>query len=234
MWLGRRLADGVGGWLHFEFSCDRSEVFSEKYLSVPIGQILSAAYGKRTHAEVNHPTLAATAKAVGRRPQIDFCVCDPYPTIKVAVESKWVGKSGLRIDSIIWDMIRLEMISHQFNAETYFVLGGRKDHLDTLLNKKQLVGEVGPGRFRSVLRLPNKHSIGLRLAAPIRSRVPMLKKLFRSAGVMDMALPEKIVCRHVAFFPQQAKTAHYQVYAWQISHAKNRVTFLPSNNKHYK
>ena len=40
--LSRRLTEGTGGWLQYEYQCNRSELFSEKYLSVPIGGIEEA------------------------------------------------------------------------------------------------------------------------------------------------------------------------------------------------
>jgi hypothetical protein len=83
MFLGRKLAEGVAGWMMHEFHCDRSELFSEKYLSVPIGQILSAEFGTKVYSEVDHPILSTMAVGAGRRPQIDFAILDPYPKIKV-------------------------------------------------------------------------------------------------------------------------------------------------------
>lgn len=45
MKLVRRLVEGVGAWLQFETHCNRRGLFGERYLSVPIGQILGAVYG---------------------------------------------------------------------------------------------------------------------------------------------------------------------------------------------
>ena len=104
MRMGRRLTEGVGAWLMFEFSCDRSGLFSEKYLSQPIGQILSAVSGDRVIAEYRHTPLAQFMRGPGRRPEIDFAVCDPFPDVKFAIESKWIGKTIPSVRSIVWDI----------------------------------------------------------------------------------------------------------------------------------
>jgi hypothetical protein len=184
-------------------------------------------------SSVNHPLLAATSKLAGRRPQIDFAVHDPYPTIKVAVETKWVGKSNLRVDSLVWDLLRLEMISHHFNAETFFVLGGRKDLLNVLMKKKHFVGPLKE-KISPILRLPEGIQSAFRLDSPAPCRITMLKKLFAASGVYNMPIPCKILCRDVAFFPTKCRNNRYQVYAWQIRHAEQRSTFVPANHAFYK
>ena len=126
------------------------------------------------------------------------------------------------------------MISYHFNAEAYFVLGGRKGHLEKLMGKRQFVGASASGKIASILRLPGKYSIGLRLASPRRSRVKMLKKMFQDVGAYNLPIPEKIVCRDVAYFPLQCKKANYQVYAWEIKHAATRRTFTPAEHRLYK
>jgi hypothetical protein len=73
----------------------------EKYLAHPIGNILSGQSGERTIAEFVHPVLAPMAHGPGRRPAIDFAVCDPYPKIAVGVESKWIGRAALDVGSIV-------------------------------------------------------------------------------------------------------------------------------------
>lgn len=75
--LRRKLTEGVGGWLQFEYHCNRSGLFSEKYLSVPIGHILNSITADRVIAEFKHPVLAKAKDGPGRRPEVDFVVCSP-------------------------------------------------------------------------------------------------------------------------------------------------------------
>jgi len=119
------LTQGVGAWLHFENACGRSELFSERYMASPIGQILYARSGNRAHAEVKHPVLEKLAKGPGRRPEIDFVVYDRHHKVSIAVESKWIGSTTPSIKSILWDLIRLEMVAHHEKSRSFFVLGGQ-------------------------------------------------------------------------------------------------------------
>jgi hypothetical protein len=234
MWLGRKLAEGVGGWLQLEFQCHRSEVFSEKYLSVPVGQILSAEFGTKAYAEVNHPILAKLAKGSGRRPQVDFAVCNPYPQISVAVETKWVTSSAVQAHLIIWDLIRLEMLSYHLNARTFFVFGGKKKFLDVFFRSDAFLGPLADGRSRPILSLPNRPALGLRMHQPPISRIPILRKVFKVFKMADVEMPEAIKSSKPAIFPETCPRSRYQIYAWEIMPAKHRRTFLPSSHKFYK
>jgi hypothetical protein len=129
--LTQRLTEGVGAWLHFEFCCHRSGLFNERYLSAAVGQILTATYGDRVHAEFQHPILAPLMMHGGRRPSLDFAYCENYPKITLAVETKWAGSSHTTVESIIWDLIRLELVAHHHGAECIFILAGKhKDLMD--------------------------------------------------------------------------------------------------------
>ncbi|MBP1861576.1 hypothetical protein [Rhizobium herbae] len=159
----RLLCEGVGSWLQFEHACDRSGLFSEKYLTQPIGQILSARSGNRVRAEYVHPVLSELAKGPGRRPEIDFVVCDPYPSITIAVESKWIGKTKPSVDKIFWDLIRLEMLAHHSKARCFFVLGGMRSDLNSYFKHKLFSG-IEPGeQTRPLLRtdINNAHRTAL-------------------------------------------------------------------------
>jgi hypothetical protein len=234
MLLGRKLAEGVGGWLQFEFHCHRSEVFSEKYLAAPVGQILSAVYKTHVYAEVNHPYLRQFAMGSGRRPQIDFVVCDPYPDIKIAVESKWVGKTGIKLEHLIWDLLRLELLAHHFNAESFFLLAGRKKYLDRLFQAKAFRGPVKSGKIRPVLKLPGTHTLQMRLDQPPMARVPVLKNVLQMGKVLNSEIPSKVVSSIPVVFPAICTSYAYQVYVWQIQSASERTTFIPADHAHYK
>jgi hypothetical protein len=211
-----------------------AKCFSEKYLAAPVGQILSAAFGTHVYAEANHPHLRQFAVGSGRRPQIDFVVCDPYPDIKVAVESKWVGKSGLKLEHIVWDLIRLELLAHHFNAETFFLLAGRHKYLNRLFRTKAFLGRIKSGKIRPILKLPKTHALQLRLDQPPMARVPVLKKVFQSGKISKSAVPSKIVSSIPNVFPDRCTGYAYQVYVWQINPSPGRTTFIPSEHAYYK
>src|SRR5262245_48191599 len=91
----RLLALGVGGWLQYEFACHRSGLFNERYLSVPISQVLNSVFGLPVRSEYVHPVLARERNGPGRRPEVDFAVVDAESQLRCVVESKWCGPSGL-------------------------------------------------------------------------------------------------------------------------------------------
>jgi hypothetical protein len=88
------LARGVGAWVQYEWACDHSGLFSEKYLAQPIGHVLAGQSKNRASAEYTHAVLAAHMKGAGKRPAVDFVVFGNYPKIEIAVESKWFGKTS--------------------------------------------------------------------------------------------------------------------------------------------
>lgn len=226
------LTGGVAGWLQFESACDRSGLFSEKYLTAPIGQILSGRSGNRTVAEYRHPQLAPMMIGRGRRPEVDFVVRDAENKIMLAVESKWAGRTKLSTDAILWDMVRLELIAHHENARCIFILGGSKRKLDAVFAEPAFADSATKPHRRPVLRHDNNVQHSTPLVPTVQVRIPMLKKLFASYGQFEF--PEKVVSRRSAPSPADAKARDYQVYAWEILPAANRRTFRPGNSKHYK
>lgn len=227
----RLISEGVGSWLQFEHACDRTGLFSEKYLTQPIGQILSARSGNRVKAEFTHPILSKLAAGPGRRPEIDFVVCDPYPEITIAVESKWIGKTRPGVDKIIWDLIRLELLAHHCGARCFFVLGGKRRDLDDYFMHKLFRG-AEPGKQRRPLLRDDSNLIHKTPLVPTHGlRVPILKNLFKQ--FQDFSFPHRIVSRRSDPFPTSGPKNRFQIYVWEISAAKQRETFRPKSSKHY-
>jgi len=228
--LARALTEGVGSWLHFEYACDRSGLFSEKYLTPPIGQVLHARLGSRALAEHRHPVLAPLMRGSGRRPEVDFVVFGEYPRIKVAVESKWVGDRTASVKAILWDLVRLEMIAHEDGAECFFVLGGKKLNLAALFSNAQFSGSVTPRR-RPLLETQHNGQHKVHLVPVVPNRIAILRDIF--ADYQDWSFPHYIVARRSAPFPVPIPLSQYQVYTWKISSPENRQTFKPRNSFHY-
>lgn len=227
----RLISEGVGSWLQFEHACDRAGLFSEKYLTQPVGQILSSRSGNSARAEFSHPILSKLATGPGRRPQIDFVVCDPYPDIKIAVESKWIGKTRPSIEKIIWDLIRLEIIAHHCGARCFFVLGGKRSDLEQYFLQKLFSGSQHGRSNRPLLRT-DTNSIHKTALVPTQGlRIPILKKIFEP--FQDFSFPHYVLSRRSEPFPRSGPKNRFQVYVWEISAAKQRETFRPKNSKHY-
>ena len=227
----RLLADGVGSWLQYERACGHSGLFSEKYLAQPVGHILSGRSGNRTLPEYTHSTLASHTRRTGRRPAIDFAVCDPYPSVAIGVESKWIGSTTPSAESIAWDLIRLELLAHHEQASCYFLLGGKRRDLERLFGSAGFWNVTNDRQRKPLLRhdAPGQHSITI---GPIdRARIPILEDEFENYS--DLLFPSRIVTHRSQPFPKDATKDGYQVYVWQIRSAQPRTTFLGGRMKQY-
>lgn len=230
--LTRRLTEGVGAWLHFEFVCNRSGLFNESYLSAAVGQILSSIYGNRVHGEFDHPILAPAMKGRGRRPALDFAYCDPYPRIKVAVETKWAGSTHTTPESIIWDLIRLELVAHHYGTECIFLLAGKRSELTHLFGLSDFSGPLHtPGRT-PILSTTTNSLTRLSLLPDKPYRIPLLKTVFERC--QDIAVPHSVVSRRSTPFPLICPNNQYQVFAWEIKPAAVHRSFYPGKNKHFR
>ena len=189
MELARKLAEGTGAWLQYQFACHNSGLFSERFLSEPIGRILASTTTERVIAEHPHPVLAPLSKGPGAKPSVDFVVQDPYPKVRVAVESKWIGQSKPSVSSIMWDLIRLEMIAHAEDADCFFVLGGMKRSLDAYFLQDSFAARHPHG---PVLHAYKNFKLEVTLAATVTHRIPMMKKLF-AKGLRKQTKLKRIV-----------------------------------------
>lgn len=228
MELARKLAEGTGAWLQYQYACNNSGLFSERFLAEPIGRILSSTTSERVIAEHPHPVLAPLTKTAGAKPSVDFVILDPYPKVKVVVESKWIGKSKPSVKAIIWDLIRLEMIANADGADCFFILGGMKRSLDAYFTKDAF---AGPNQNSSVLHAYKNHIHEVTLAATATHRIPLMRKLFKP--YQNLAFPHKIMTRRTDPFPLSCKANQYQIYVWHISSKSKRDIFYPYKSKHY-
>jgi hypothetical protein len=230
--LTRQLTEGVGAWLHFEYLCNRSGLFNEHYLSSAVGQLLSSTYGSRVHGEFDHPILAPQMKGRGRRPAIDFVYCDPYPTIKIAVETKWAGSAHTTVESIVWDLIRLELVAQHYDASAIFLLAGKRSDLVKLFNRSDFKGPAGMSGVTPILATTHNSITGLSLLPDKHYRVPVLKRLFEK--YQTVKIPHKLLTRRTKPFPAECPSNQFQVFAWEVIPASNRQEFLPKDIRLYK
>jgi hypothetical protein len=229
--LARRLSEGVGSWMHFEYLCRRSGLFNEHYLTVPVGQILSAVFGERVHSEFEHPILGPLMKGSGRRPSLDFVYCDPYPEIRVAVETKWAGSKHATVENIVWDLLRLELIANRFGAVCIFLLAGKRSALIDLFNDRDFAGPPHtPGRA-PILREKSNGMSKLSLLPDKPSRIPMLRSVF--IRCQDIPVPHALYTRRAEPFPSECRGKNFQVFAWEVISAPDRQEFVPRENPYF-
>lgn len=228
--IERRLSEGIAGWLFFEEHCNKTGLFSERYLSFPIGQILSSVYGSNVHSEYIHPIISSFSKGRGAKPKVDFAVLDENKKPTLAIETKWIGQSVPSIQSVLWDIIRLESLAREYNTSCIFILGGRKKHLEEFFKNDDftLKNAITPNPILSTKFL------GLK-SLSIISTDPTVVELWRPLMLKwrDMKMPSKIGTQLFKPFPEVCKSDQFQIYSWRIFSYSNKTIFIPRNTKYY-
>ncbi|MBQ0728984.1 MAG: hypothetical protein KBT77_16685 [Thalassolituus oleivorans] len=231
MELSRKLSEGVGSWLQYQYACNNSDLFCEQFLIEPIGRILSSTTTDRVIAEYQHPVFAPMKTGPGRRPSVDFVVCEPYPTVRYAVETKWIGKTKPSVQSILWDLIRLEQIAHADGATCFFILGGQKRSLDAYFASEVFRGPKGLHPGKPLLNYKKNYKFELDLSGSVIHRREMVKNVL--APFQDHPFPLRIHARRTNPFPEGCKAGQFQIYVWEITAKPKRDVFYPKNSKHY-
>src|SRR5262245_44980490 len=101
--------------------CKREDLFSESYISYPIGQFLTAHYASSLKAEYPHPRLAPFKTGRGDKPRVDFVVADEQNNIEIAIETKWLSSSTTLVRDVIRDVIRLELLIQNATTKSYLI-----------------------------------------------------------------------------------------------------------------
>ena len=235
MKLEKLLARGLAGWLQYEHACQRGAIFSEKYLSVPIAQILNTKFGDRVYSEIKHPILGDLSPGRGRPPELDFTIQNEKLEIIVAIESKWIGKTITKqtVERIVWDLVRLAMMGNNDNVKCYFVLAGKKKHLTRLFKNKHFIGETSKkGIIRPVLRTTESGRSRFRVDSPTEDRIKLLQPIFKLC--QDIELPLNLGTGQVQYYPKDAFNYDYQAYVWEVIPKKQNLVFKPKNSINYK
>lgn len=234
------LAEGVGSWLRFEQLCGRSELFSERYLAAPIGQILLG-NGLRVTPEYVHPVLSAHTSGRGKRPAIDFVArTNGEAEIKVAIETKWIGNTVPKFDDVLWDLIRLALIVKSGPSHAYFLLGGTSVSLAKFLASEPFTTSATNGSKKFLLRIGDNQATTNRLRQNINS-VPLgpvvpawrLRIARLLSSYQSLEVPNTITTQLISRFPDAAKADQYQVIAWKVGTKANGGIFRAGNTLHY-
>ena len=224
------LAQAVGAWLQYEFACNRSNLFSERYLSVAIADALNAIHRDEVRSEYLHPVLAPHKTGPGRRPEVDFATIRHYPAVTSVVESKWVGSGGILAADVLWDLLRLELIANASNVPAYFVLAGRRKYLEKFFASKAFSGNpTAQGKYRHLLKLDHRPT-GIRIDSPNDDRREMFRKLFHD--YQTVSFPSRISTSTPALYPEACPMFQYQAYVWRVL-SPTVSRFMPRNNRAY-
>jgi hypothetical protein len=228
------LAQAVGAWLQYEFACDRSNLFNERYLSVPIATALHAIYKDEVRSEYLHPVLGPAMTGPGRRPEVDFAAIRTYPKVSCVLESKWIGSGQMNAGDILWDLLRLELIAHHTKSPAFFLLAGRRKHLEKFFLSKAFTGEpTSSGRIRPLLKLEGRPGGGnIRVDTPNSDRMSIFNKLFQS--YQNISFTSQITTSAAQIYPADCPMYQYQACVWQVLAPAGIVRFSPRNNLHYR
>jgi hypothetical protein len=128
------LIHAINFWINYERLCKRSVLFSEKYLSVPIGEYLIGHYGKSAQIEHYYKYASESGKNKVRGFLIDYVVVE-NKKMKIAIETKWV-QTKYNVDRIFKDLFRLSIVKRQNpDCECYFIMTGKKSDLYELIKE---------------------------------------------------------------------------------------------------
>ena len=219
----RNIVECVGYWLNYEHLCKRRELFSERYLSVPIGQFLISRHGHLVKSEYPHPFLNDSIGKKGRKASIDYVVVNKERSdIELAIETKWISSSTTLVKDIIRDLIRLELVARNCDASAYFILAGEKKSADRLFRSMAFIGDKNKpdpilpiqGREQKTLRLANcqKHK-GKIITAAV--------ELFKNVDI-----GKSIHVTRFGEYPRDVKYNQFVVYGWRINKRLNS-TYKP-------
>tara|TARA_R110002096_G_scaffold137252_1_gene290513 strand:- start:801 stop:1499 length:699 start_codon:yes stop_codon:yes gene_type:complete len=227
----RKISEGVAGWLLYEFHCMNADMFDEKYLTKPIGNILKAKYGNRVEAEYNHPILNKYKTGKGRPPQIDLVIKNEKGELIAAVESKWYGNSPVKVKDIMWDLVRLEIIRNEYDIPCFFVLGGMKKRLNDLFKSQTFLEPNVYGKEKPLLTTSEHGRNFFYLTNPTSKRNRLIRNEFHQYS--ELTVPEKISVQNPSYYPKQGKNADHQIFAWEVLSNKTVNRFVPSKSKLY-
>lgn len=210
------LSEGISSWLRFEHHAGREELFSERYLALPIGQILQHCLGGKVTGESNHPVLTTPGKA-GRAPQLDFIVTDGTKGVVLVVESKWAAKVGVSIADVLWDCVRLELAAHHYGCDAMFILAGTRKQVDIVLKSRSFSTKNSRLKPTYVLNLHGSGKYSVKINSFEEAYIVPLHNVFRNyPGVL---WPSELVCGSGTQVPQLASANSYTAVVWHIKPA---------------
>lgn len=221
--LRKSISEGLSSWLTFEHQCGRDDLFSERYLALPIAQILAAKTSGRVLAEHNHPILNSPGTD-GRPLQLDFAV-EEDDQVTLIVETKWAGTKGVSAASVVWDCVRLELAAHHYNCDALFILAGSRDSVDSMLQSAPLNPKNSRGKPSPVLGLDGVGRSSVNIHSPKKNFGKALHKKLDSYS--HVLFPRSFVCGNGTRVPKDAMASSYTAAVWHIApeNPSKRYTF---------
>jgi len=131
---------------------------------------------------------------------------------------------------VIWDLIRLELVAHEEDAQCYFVLGGKRRDLEAFFDNDSF-SDTKQRYHKPLLNIRHNSLHRVYLVPVVQVRIPLLRNLFKD--YQDFDFPQFFVAQRCAPFPSEQVLNGYQIYVWRIMPNGRRDTFKPRNSRHY-
>lgn len=200
--IQRKLSEGVSSWLTYQFSCNRENLFNEKYLSYPIGNILQGLTNYTVKAEVNHPMANKGGK--GRPLQIDFVLFNKNSISewKISIESKWIGRSNVSMDDFYWDLIRLQNLHLRYpEIKTYFLIAGFDKKLESMLDGYDIfTSKSRQPKLKNDIVVQNRSFIKFKLSKAKNHQIDSINRKIKK--YKEFQLYNLILCRPAHIYPE--------------------------------
>lgn len=210
--IRQAIAEGLASWLEFERHCSRDRLFSERYLALPIAQILAAQKAGVVEAEHNHPVLSALGRR-GRPPQLDFAIRTDS-VITLVVETKWLATRRMAAAEVVWDCVRLEIAAHHYNCDALFVLAGEHGRVKDVLESAEFNPNNSRNRPSILLGYNGRGRSSVNIESPKKAFGPDLHRILSTYP--SVPYPRSFVCGSGIQYPRDATRNRFSVTVWQI------------------
>jgi hypothetical protein len=217
------LVNAVGSYLEFQALCHRTELFSEKYLSQPIGEFLMQAHSGSLVAEHGHQLLNQNGMARRGRPnQVDFALISrDTRDVESVLETKWVIDRAYSKYEIFADLLRLECFrEHGRHVRRFFLVAGTRTNFRKHFRKLQSNDEGARSPF--TIRLLSFKSDQPKKNVTIYDSSAIIRKLAQKYSEMhhDCEVPRGM---HTILRAERLKP--FRVALWEVQSRRNRTTF---------
>jgi len=144
--------------------------------------------------------------------------------IQLAIETKWCGDTLPTASSVVWDLIRLELLAAAYGTQCFFLLAGQHKQTHKFFQSVAFNEKKG----RAILSR-RKEQYRLKLNEPKQDRVKNFKDAIRSSG--NTLIPCSVMTQCVGPYPKNLEGMGFEVYIWYVQPSDKRDTFDPT--KHY-
>jgi hypothetical protein len=222
-----KIGEGLAAWLTFEQRCGRTDLFSEKSLAHPLGQLLQYRYSGRVYAEVEHPVLAPLKKGPGQKPRIDFAMVGSAGLYDLIVETKWVSQSPSLLCDLLRDVVRLDLLLGTYAREAILVLAGEKRSITKIFADTRFRPHPQQPNSKPILPVGNHPKASVRFVPVPQFRRPLYARVLEP--FLGVAVSKTIRLERSEPFPRGANSTNHQVYVWRLIKGCESPTFTPED-----